>query len=214
MRNLVFELQSKVNDMILTDDYLIALHDNLVSFMTHTVTQPPNIARDLKKGLAFEAIEKLREFRSGSNASEYIEYSDFFLAKTKNELSIQQLHKKLPMIQCHPDGSISNGRYAFDIEIFEFVCGTTPPSQTGERRCSKSEIVKREKNYVFHVYEELFESSNVALAIGLGIGLSLAFIIMIVFCVYFYKIKYRYSKFVQEHSFNLNNIYKSDSTTT
>ena len=202
--------------MILTDDYLIALHDNLVSFMTHTVTQPSNIARDLKKGLAFEAIENLREFKGGKNSSENLEYNDFFLAKTKNELSIQQLHKKLPMILCHPDSSISSGRYAFGIEIFEFVCDPAAVGQQvpGEKKCQKSEIVKREKNYVFHVYEELFESSNVALAIGLGIGLSLAFIIMIVFCVYFYKIKYRYSKFVQEHSFNLNNIYKSDNTTS
>lgn len=196
LENNIFEIKSYIKEFLfLPYNVLVCVHENLITFLRHSVSSPKNITNYLKKTVAFEGIKFLQSSikRSGNISDSHLQFFDnFILASTKRELQILKPNIAPGSLNCFADGGTPTRKYDASFLLYYFNCS--------EYSCEDTKIISDKIKVILNVYQELFESSNIALAIGLGIGFSIAFIITVIFCVYFYKIKYKYNSLVKEIS--------------
>ena len=195
--NNIFELKSMVKELeFVPRNLLITVHENLITFIRHSVKYPINITLYLKKTIAFEGVQLLHPITITENLNKnYTFLRDFILISNLRELHLMKISIDSAYLKCFPGDSIDTRKYTVNLALYYFNC-----SNDLEISCDYDEIRNDHIKVILNVYQELFESSNIALAIGLGIGFSLAFIITIIFCVYFYKIKHHYTTLVKEIS--------------
>lgn len=192
--NNLFEMGSLVKELsFLSRNMLVSCHENLVTFIRHSVKYPKNVTNVLKKTFAYEGIQFLVPAEvTGTMKNESQFLQELVLVSKKGEVNLLMMNPNSGSLVCTPDNNVVTRKYEISMILYYFNCT--------DRSCSYLKIQSDKLRVVLSIYQELFESSNIALAIGLGIGFSIAFIVTIIFCVYFYRIKHHYTTLVKEIS--------------
>ena len=207
IENNIFEMKSPAKSFkILDQNLLLSTHENLLTFIRHSVQFPKNITSSLKKTLAFEGVHRVSPWGGIINGNRSDNITDMFfdnslIVSNRRELHFFQLLIQPGGLTCLAGDSVATHKYETNLLLYYFNCTIDIDNIGQDNSNCQNSLIKNDKiRVVFDVYQELFESSNIALAIGLGIGFSLAFVITVVFCVYFYKIKHHYTTLVKEIS--------------
>ena len=207
IENNIFEMKSPAKSFkILDQNLLLSTHENLLTFIRHSVQFPKNITSSLKKTLAFEGVQRVSPWGGIINANRSDNSTDMFfdnsvIVSNRRELHFFQLVVQPGGLTCLAGDSVATHKYETNLLLYYFNCTIDIDGINSDNSNCQSSLIKNDKiRVVLDVYQELFESSNIALAIGLGIGFSLAFVITVVFCVYFYRIKHHYTTLVKEIS--------------
>lgn len=209
VENNIFEMKAATKDFqFLEENFLLSVHENLLTFIRHSIKYPNNITSFLKTTLAYEGVQQISVWRSmdlttinSLNGSNGNIFDNTLMLSNLRELHFIQSIVVPPIFSCFADDSVKTQKYEMSLLLYYLNCSNGDVDPSSDIIECQDLITNFDKiRVVFDVYQELFESSNIALAIGLGIGFSLAFVITIVFCVYFYRIKHHYTTLVKEIS--------------
>ncbi len=160
--NNIFEMKSLVKNFeFFPKNLMISVHENLITFIRHSVKFPKNITNLLKKTVANEGIQLLKPAKISGFLQNFSFFEDFLLISNKRELHFMKISIEPGVLSCFPNDSTGTHEYAMNLQLFYFNCSEK------EAYCDENGIKTDKIRVILNVYQELFESSNIALAIGL-----------------------------------------------